>query len=70
MSRQKLQAQYDFTARVANELTFKEGDIITLIDKDETGMWKGELEDGKIGLFPYNYVTELNPEEDVCIRFI
>jgi hypothetical protein len=68
----KLQAQFDFVARVANELTFKEGDIITLIEKHESGMWKGEL-DGRflffvfvmiflifsIGLFPYNFVAEL-----------
>ncbi|KAK2949960.1 hypothetical protein BLNAU_15103 [Blattamonas nauphoetae] len=63
MSRQKLQAQFDFTARVANELTFKEGDIIFLIEKHESGMWKGEL-DGKIGLFPYNFVAELPNDED------
>ncbi|KAK2948397.1 hypothetical protein BLNAU_16652 [Blattamonas nauphoetae] len=63
MSRPKLQAQFDFTARVANELTFKEGDIIYLIEKHESGMWKGEL-DGKIGLFPYNFVAEMPSEEE------
>ncbi|KAH7830901.1 putative Rho GTPase-activating protein 22/24/25 [Monocercomonoides exilis] len=63
MSRPRLQAQFDFTARVANELTFKEGDIITLIEKHESGMWKGEL-DGKIGLFPYNFVAEMPSEEE------
>ncbi|KAH7819906.1 putative sesquipedalian [Monocercomonoides exilis] len=63
MSRPKYQANFDFTARVANELTFREGDIITLIEKHESGMWKGEL-DGKIGLFPYNFVSELHVEEE------
>ena len=65
MSRQKLQAQYDFQARVANELSFKEGDIIILLEKNDSGMWKGELEDGRIGLFPYNFVTEVKQDLDV-----
>ncbi|KAK2949474.1 hypothetical protein BLNAU_15562 [Blattamonas nauphoetae] len=58
----KLRAQFDFMARVPNELTFKEGDILILIEKHESGMWKGEL-DGKIGLFPYNFVAEITDED-------
>ena len=54
-----LKALYDFTARVPNELTFKAGDLIILIDKHESGMWKGELND-TIGLFPYNFVEEVS----------
>ncbi|KAH7832081.1 putative connector enhancer of kinase suppressor of Ras 2 [Monocercomonoides exilis] len=57
-SRIHLKALFDFEARVPNELTFKEGDIIILIDKHESGMWKGELS-GQIGLFPYNFVGEI-----------
>jgi hypothetical protein len=64
-SRARLKAQFDFQARVPNELSFKEGDIILLIDKHESGMWKGEL-DGQIGLFPYNFVAELDGA-DVCL---
>jgi hypothetical protein len=52
MSRIKMQAQFDFVARVANELTFKEGDIITLIEKHGSGMWKGEL-DGRCEIVFY-----------------
>jgi hypothetical protein len=44
MLRLKMLAQFNFEARVANELSFKEGDIITLIEKHESGMWKGELD--------------------------
>lgn len=68
----KLRALFDFNARVPNELTFKEGQIITLIDKHVSGMWKGEL-DGQIGLFPYNYVTEIDVSEtsvDVYYLFL
>ena len=64
----KLKALYEFTARVPNELSFKAGDIIYLIDKHTSGMWKGEL-DGTIGLFPYNYVEELTSGDSagVCL---
>ena len=51
------QAQFDFTARTANELSFQMGDLIKLIEKNDSGMWKGEL-DGKIGLFPANFTSE------------
>ncbi|KAJ4455748.1 putative dual adapter for phosphotyrosine and 3-phosphotyrosine and 3-phosphoinositide [Paratrimastix pyriformis] len=60
--RVRLQAQFDFQARVPNELSFKEGEIIDLIEKHESGMWKGELR-GRVGLFPYNFVQEMNEDE-------
>ncbi|KAK2964828.1 putative PH domain containing protein [Blattamonas nauphoetae] len=58
----RYKALFDFQARVPNELSFKEGDIITLIDKHPSGMWKGEVS-GVVGLFPYNFVQEC-PDED------
>lgn len=66
----KLEVLFDFQARVPNELTFKEGDIITLLDKHPSGMWKGEL-NGVVGLFPYNFVKEIPDESEVytdCIN--
>ncbi|KAG9395970.1 PH domain [Carpediemonas membranifera] len=53
--RPRLRALFDFDARVGNELSFKKGDVITLIEEHESGMWKGELNNEK-GYFPYNYV--------------
>ncbi|KAA6375757.1 MAG: hypothetical protein EZS28_028718 [Streblomastix strix] len=35
--------------------------ILFLIEKHDSGMWKGEL-NGKIGLFPYNFVAEVQNE--------
>lgn len=61
MSAEYYQAQFDFTARLANELTFRLGDVIKLLEKNESGMWKGEL-NGKIGLFPYNFVGKCPAE--------
>ncbi|KAH7828227.1 putative SH3 domain [Monocercomonoides exilis] len=58
----RLEALFDFQARVPNELTFKEGDVITLLDKHPSGMWKGELA-GVVGLFPYNFVKEVGDSD-------
>jgi hypothetical protein len=48
-------ATFDYTASEAKELSFKKGDIITLLRADESGWSKGEL-DGKQGWFPSDFV--------------
>jgi len=49
-------ASFDYEATDANELSFKEGDVIEILSKSENGWWFGQLS-GKQGLFPSNYVT-------------
>eukprot|EP00011_Vannellida_sp_DIVA3-517-6-12_P002860 CAMPEP_0114628130 /NCGR_PEP_ID=MMETSP0168-20121206/12656_1 /TAXON_ID=95228 ORGANISM="Vannella sp., Strain DIVA3 517/6/12" /NCGR_SAMPLE_ID=MMETSP0168 /ASSEMBLY_ACC=CAM_ASM_000044 /LENGTH=486 /DNA_ID=CAMNT_0001839491 /DNA_START=9 /DNA_END=1469 /DNA_ORIENTATION=+ len=44
-------ALYDYNPDDANELAFREGDIITILQKDSSGWWQGELR-GRIGVFP------------------
>ncbi|KAJ3156727.1 Unconventional myosin-Ie, partial [Irineochytrium annulatum] len=46
-------ALYDYDATEADELSFKVGDIITIVSKDDEGWWTGNLR-GKKGLFPAN----------------
>jgi hypothetical protein len=56
----KLQARakFDFTAENDAELSFRIGDVVTIVNQDDPGWWEGEL-NGQRGLFPYNYVEIL-----------
>jgi hypothetical protein len=50
-----VEALYDIEAEVEDELAFKAGDMIEVIETSDDGWWKGRL-NGKEGLFPVNYV--------------
>ncbi|GAB5362700.1 hypothetical protein AAMO2058_000820400 [Amorphochlora amoebiformis] len=61
----KLIANFDFGATEAGQLSFDKGDVIVLIEKDDSGWWHGYIQGdrNRHGLFPYNYVQELKADE-------
>ncbi|XP_066522823.1 SH3 domain-containing kinase-binding protein 1 isoform X2 [Hoplias malabaricus] len=54
---------FPYDAQNEDELSIKEGDIVTIINKEcaDTGWWLGEL-NGKRGVFPDNFVKLFIPE--------
>ncbi|RXM28135.1 Nostrin, partial [Acipenser ruthenus] len=51
-------ALYDFQSDREDELIMKIGDLLVIHQKDNSGWWYGSLK-GKKGLFPSNYVEQL-----------
>lgn len=56
--RPQAKALFPYEAATDDELTFNEGDIIFIVQKDQAGWWEGEL-NGKKGWVPANYVQEM-----------
>ncbi|KAK6464354.1 hypothetical protein DFJ63DRAFT_311653 [Scheffersomyces coipomensis] len=55
----KVRALYDLISYEADELSFRKGDVITVIESVYRDWWRGSLPNGKIGIFPLNYVTPI-----------
>lgn len=62
----KVRALYDLISYEPDELSFRRGDVITVIESVYRDWWRGSMPDGKVGIFPLNYVTPIvnqSPEE-------
>lgn len=58
---QVVKALYDFASEDGDDLNFKAGDVIEVLDSsDQYGWWSGRIkETQKTGNFPSNYVKKL-----------
>lgn len=54
----RVRALYDLNSEDPSELSFRRGDIITVIESVYRDWWKGSLK-GQVGIFPLNYVTPI-----------
>lgn len=55
----KVQAQYPFAAKDAEDLSFKKGDILIVVEQNEEKWWTAMDEQGNKGLIPEPYVKKL-----------
>lgn len=53
-------ALFSYNQDHEDELNLKVGDIIDIIGEEEEGWWRGLL-NGKVGVFPSNFVEEITP---------
>ncbi|ODV91367.1 hypothetical protein CANCADRAFT_16116, partial [Tortispora caseinolytica NRRL Y-17796] len=56
----RVKALYDFSRSEPGELSFRKGDVITVLDAVYRDWWRGSLR-GEVGIFPLNYVTPVTP---------
>lgn len=55
-------ALFDFTGQNDDEISFKVGDVITVINEIDKGWWVGEVHN-KRGIFPVNYTEPYDPQK-------
>lgn len=56
---QKARTLYAYKGKTDRELSFAQGEELTVLKKFDNGWWQGEYK-GKIGHFPGNYVKEVS----------
>uniref|UniRef100_A0A8C2HNX5 SLIT-ROBO Rho GTPase-activating protein 3-like n=1 Tax=Cyprinus carpio TaxID=7962 RepID=A0A8C2HNX5_CYPCA len=59
-------AMFDYVARSAAELSFKQGDHLLLQSKVSADWWRGEA-GGVKGLIPHKYITHTNTGNESCL---
>ena len=55
----KVRAMYELDSNEQDELSFKKGDVIIVMEQVYRDWWRGSLR-GKVGIFPLNYVTPIS----------
>eukprot|EP01135_Chromosphaera_perkinsii_P006897 Nk52_evm52s621 gene=Nk52_evmTU52s621 len=60
----RVRALYDYAATNEDEITLNEGDVLTVLDRNEEGWWEGSI-DNRTGWFPANYVEVIDEQESM-----
>lgn len=50
---------YDFTGSDAEDLPFKKGEILIILEKPEEQWWSAKNKDGRVGMIPVPYVEKI-----------
>ncbi|ABN67508.2 predicted protein [Scheffersomyces stipitis CBS 6054] len=53
----KVRAMFDLVSHEKDELSFRKGDLINVIEVVYRDWWRGSLPTGEVGIFPLNYVA-------------
>lgn len=58
-------ALYDFQSNTHGDLSFRKGDLVAILSKLEPNSewWRGRTQEGRIGIFPRNYVSLISRKE-------
>ncbi|EPX72978.1 src y domain-containing protein [Schizosaccharomyces octosporus yFS286] len=59
-----VRALYNYRALLSSEISMQSGDILIVLNRQKDGWWKGRVvkpKVGNVGLFPSNYIQELDP---------
>lgn len=59
-----MKAIYDYVALHPDELSFCKHAVITNVDKQEGGWWRGDYGGKQQHWFPSNYVEEIEPQQE------
>ena len=57
---------HDFAAEVDGDLTLKAGTVVQVVEKEESGWWRGKYDGGAIGVFPSNFVEVISATEQLA----
>ncbi|KAF7690062.1 CD2-associated protein isoform X1 [Silurus meridionalis] len=63
LKKRQCKVLFEYVPQNEDELELKVGDIINIVEEVEEGWWSGTM-NGKTGLFPSNFVKEIEVSED------
>lgn len=62
---EKVRAKYDFVGTDSEDLPFRKGEILTVINKDEDQWWTAKNGLGQTGQIPVPYVEAVSDVSDI-----